>query len=58
MRFGIKNTVRNRFVPLIPFVKSIAIANANTLIVRTDTTVNSAVNTSACVNVASEKIRI
>ena len=43
IRFGRKNTVRKRFVPLIPFVSAIAIANDTILIISTETTVNSAV---------------
>ena len=47
MRFGMKNTVRNRLVPRSPRVSSSASAKANRLTVTTDTTVNSAVKPSA-----------
>ena len=43
MRLGRKNDVLKKFVPLIPLVSAMAIANATTLMIRTVTTVKSAV---------------
>ena len=58
IRFGIKNTVLNMLVPLMPLVSNIATAKASTLIVITDTTVKSEVYQRAWVNVASPHILI
>ena len=44
IKFGIKNTVLNVFVPRNPFVSSSATANASTLISTTVTNANAAVN--------------
>jgi len=54
MRFGIKNTVRNTLVPLMPRVSSSAMAKASTLMRMVDTAVKPSVNQNALRNVVSE----
>lgn len=53
IKFGIKNTVRKRFVPLRVPVNSKASIKAMTLMVITDTTVNFTVNHKDCKKVVS-----
>ena len=55
IRFGMKKTVRNMFVPLMFCVSAYAAANASTFIAISDTTANRAVYQKACINDGSEK---
>ena len=48
-RQGIKNTVRNAFVPLYPLVSASAIKNASTLIRILDTNANTTVSQKMCI---------
>ena len=50
-----KNTVRNRLEPLMPFVRKYATVKASTLINNTDTKANSAVYQKAWRKLLSEK---
>ena len=54
IRFGMKNTERNTFVPLNRFVSIYATANANTFTTTVVTTVNNTVYTNACQNSGSD----
>ena len=53
MRFGMKNTERNRLDPRIDLVSRYAMANATTLMTIVVTIVNSVENSSECRNVLS-----
>ena len=56
MRFGIKKTVRNAFVPLRPLrVSACAMARAITLMRTTETTVNATVKKNDAVNWVSAR---
>ena len=55
MRFGIKNTVRNIFVPRMPRVRAYATAKDRTLIKMSEVTAKIAVYQKACRKLGSLK---